>query len=110
MAKPRDQIYIEHILKAIGLIEKFVAGKTEVDFQHDPMLSSAVIRQLEIIGEAAKRLSPELKDKLGSLPWRRITDMRNFLIHDYIDVDLEIVWKAVTEDIKELKQAIVEVK
>src|SRR5437667_387503 len=106
MVKPSDQIYIDHILEAIALIEGFVAGKTLEEFQRDPMLNSAVIRQLEIIGEAAKRLSEELKDELERLPWRRITGMRDFLIHDYMAVDLEIVWQAASEDIKELKRAL----
>ena len=108
MVKARDQIYIDHVLEAIGLIEGFVAGKTLADFQQNTMLNSAVIRQLEIIGEAAKRLSEQLKNELGYLPWRRITGMRDFLIHDYIDVDLEIVWKAATEEIRELKRALEE--
>ena len=106
MGKPSDQIYIEHILGAISLIEGFVSGKTFEAFQVDPLLSSAVTRQLEIIGEAAKRLSDEYKSELGELPWRRITGMRDFLIHDYIDVDLEIVWKAATEDVASLKQVL----
>jgi uncharacterized protein with HEPN domain len=106
MATAKDKIYIEHIFEAIQLIEDFIAGKTLTEFEADPMLHSAVTRQIEIIGEAAKRLSEEYKDTLGHLPWRRITGMRDFLIHDYIDVDLEIVWKAATEDIKELKRAL----
>jgi uncharacterized protein with HEPN domain len=108
MDKVGDQIYVEHILGAIGFIEQFVAGKTLEDFQHDFMLQAAVIRQLEIIGEAAKRLSEELKGRLGHVPWRRIASMRDFLIHDYLDVDLEIVWKAAIEDIVELKRALAE--
>ena len=104
MATDKDKIYISHILGAIGLIEEFINGKNLEDFETDSMLSSAVIRQIEIIGEAAKRLSPELKEKTDRLPWRRITGMRDFLIHDYIDVDTEIVWKAATEDVQELKR------
>jgi uncharacterized protein with HEPN domain len=106
MANSKDKIYINHILSAIGLIEQFIAGKTSGDFEADVMLQSAVVRQIEIIGEAAKRLSEEFKDQLGHLPWRRIGSMRDFLIHDYIDVDLKIVWKAATEDMQELKQAL----
>lgn len=106
MGKPSDKIYIDHILEAISLIERFVSEKTLQEFQADPLLYSAVTRQIEIIGEAAKRLSEECKNELGQLPWRRITGMRDFLIHDYIDIDLEIVWKAATEDILPLKHAL----
>ncbi len=83
-----------------------VSGLTVEAFQADPLRYSAVTRQLEIIGEAAKRLSDELKVELSQLPWRRITGMRDFLIHDYIDVDTEIVWKAATEDVKELERVL----
>ncbi len=66
----------------------------------------AVTRELEIIGEASKRFSPEFKDLHGSIPWRRIAGMRDFLIHDYMQVDLKEVWKAATEGIPELKLAL----
>jgi uncharacterized protein with HEPN domain len=106
MDKPSDQVYIEDILEAIGLVEQFIAGKTFEDFKNDPMLNSAVTRQIEIIGEASKRLSKELKESLSQLHWHGITGMRDFLIHQYMDVDLAIVWKAATEDTKLLKQAL----
>lgn len=104
MVKPRDQIYISHILEAVRLIKEFVAGKTLQEFQSEPMRSSAVVRQFEIIGEAAKRLSLEMKEDSNSLPWPKITGMRDFLIHDYIEVDNEIVWKAATQDVPELEK------
>src|SRR6266478_8759021 len=106
MAKPKDRIYVEHILEAIALIEGFVAGKTLDDFERNPMLNSAVIRQLEVIGEAAKRLSEDFKSERNHLPWRRITGMRDFLIHEYLEIDLEIVWRTAMEDIEELKLAL----
>lgn len=102
MAKPTDKIYIDHIFGAIELIKEFVTGKTLQEFQSEPMRYSAVIRQLEVIGEAAKRLSLEMKEDSSNLPWRKITGMRDFLIHDYIEVDIEMVWKAATEDVPEL--------
>lgn len=106
MDKPNDQIYINDILECIALIEQFLSGKTYEDFINDPLLNSAVARQIEIIGEAAKRLSKEIKEKYSRIPWSSIAGMRDFLIHDYGNVDLEIVWKAATENIKLLKQAL----
>lgn len=108
MAIPKDKIYREHILEAITFIEQFIVGKTFTEFQSDVLLQSGVMRQLEIIGEIAKRLSEEFKDEFDALPWRKIAGMRDTLIHDYLEVDLEIVWKAATEDIKELRRILEE--
>ena len=102
MAKPADKIYISHILVAARLIKEFIKDKSLQDFQSEPMRSSAVVRQLEVIGEAAKRLSVETKEDASNLPWRKITGMRDFLIHDYIEVDTEMVWKAAIQDVPEL--------
>lgn len=88
-------------------IESFTRGMEFAAFRADIKTQLAVTRELEIIGEAAKRLSEEFKDKHGDIPWRKIAGMRDFLIHDYMDVDMKEVWKAATEDIAELKQAIV---
>ena len=104
MAKPADKIYISHILEATRLIKEFVKGKSLQDFQNEPMRSSAVVRQLEVIGEAAKRLSIEMREDASNLPWRKIMGMRDFLIHDYIEVDIEMVWKAATQDVPELSK------
>ncbi|MBI2068889.1 MAG: DUF86 domain-containing protein [Candidatus Yanofskybacteria bacterium] len=102
MDKANDLVYISHILDATKLIKEFVAGKSLQEFEKEPMRFSAVVRQLEVIGEAAKRLSIETKEDASDLPWRKITGMRDFLIHDYIEVDLKEVWKAATEDVPEL--------
>ncbi len=104
MDKVKDQVYISHILEATKLIKEFITGKNFQEFQNEPMRYSAVIRQFEIIGEAAKRLSIETKENSGDLPWRKITGMRDFLIHDYMEVDFKEVWKAATEDIPELEK------
>ncbi|MBI4647320.1 MAG: DUF86 domain-containing protein [Bacteroidia bacterium] len=77
-----DSIYIEHILKC---------------------LQDAVIRQLEIIGEATKKISDNLKEKHPDIPWKDIAGMRDKLIHDYIDIDLSVVWKTASEDVPFLK-------
>ena len=106
MDKSRDRIYCKHILDLIFEIEGFILDMTFEQFQNDLKTQRAVTRNLEIIGEASKRLSVEFQDEHGQIPWRRIGGMRDFLIHDYMKVDMKEVWKAATEDIKELKQAL----
>lgn len=106
METDKDKIYSEHMLAAIRGIEAFTAGLTYEQFADDIKTMLAVTRELEIIGEASKRLSEEFKEKHARIPWRRIAGMRDFLIHDYAEVDLMEVWKAATEDIKELKQVL----
>ncbi len=73
-------------------------------FEQDLKTQRAVTRDLEIIGEASKRLSDEFQDEHGKIPWRRVGGMRDFLIHDYMKVDIKEIWKAATEDIQELKK------
>ena len=97
-----DQLYIGHILDSIERIREYVAGRGRADFLEDRMLQDAVVRQLEIIGEASRRLSDEFKRSHPEVPWRDITAMRNRIVHDYLNVSLEIVWYVVEEDLPTL--------
>jgi len=87
-----DQVYLHHILDAIATIESYViVGHDE--FMSKSHWQDAVIRQLEIVGEATKRLSRELRSQHPEVPWRRMAGMRDVLIHDYMGVDLDAVWE-----------------
>ena len=99
-----DKIYLEHIWESIAKIEKYLSGIDYVAYLDDTLIQDAVVRQLEIIGEATKRLSKELKEENQHVPWSDMAGMRDILIHDYIDVDLDIVWKTASESIIELKK------
>ncbi len=101
----RDELYLEHVLQAIARIERFTSGGREIFFT-DEMVQSAVIRQFEIVGEAAKNISDELKAAETAIPWRDIAGTRDKLIHGYFNVKLEIVWTVVTRDLGPLKQQI----
>jgi uncharacterized protein with HEPN domain len=100
----KDQLYIEHIKTAVGEIESFVVSMGLEDFAGNNMAKSAVVRQLEIIGEAARNLSNEFKDQHTDIKWSDIISMRNWLIHQYFEVDTKVVWRTVKEDLEVLKK------
>lgn len=106
MDRKVDLPYLLHIRDAIVHILTWTVGKTFRDFQSDEKLQSAVIRQLEIIGEAAKNISEERKLAAPEIPWRPITDTRNTLIHGYFTVDEKKVWDMVQIDIPALQKSI----
>jgi len=99
-----NRSYIEHILQAIDRIYKYTQGISRDDFDRNEMLQDAVIRNIEIIGEAAKNISNSFKKTYPEIPWREMSGMRDKLIHDYIGTDLEVVWKTIEIDLPELKK------
>lgn len=102
----QDKLYVSHILEAIEKIEKFVAGAEFNDFSGSELIQSGVMRELSIIGEAAKQLSEDFKTTHSEIRWKEIAGMRDKLIHDYFEIDLEAVWKTVKNDVPFLKKAI----
>lgn len=88
----RDTEYLLDILEAAKLASAYISGKTREQFSRDTQCQDAVIRRLEIIGEAARRISAKTQALLPDLPWQEMTRMRNLMIHEYDDVDLTIVW------------------
>jgi len=98
-----DNIYIEHILQSISRIELYITGKDQISFSVDLLTQDAVVRHLEIIGEATKRISSDFRKLNPHVPWADMAGMRDILIHDYIDVDTDIVWKTASESIPALK-------
>ena len=101
-----DSAYLRHILDAIARIEEYLEGIDEEAFYRQYLVQDGVIRQLEIIGEATKRLSTETRAHCASIPWQDIAGMRDKLIHDYFGVDLEAVWLTARDDIPVLKAAV----
>lgn len=99
----RDRLYLGHIVEAISAIEAFTAEGRSAFFA-DLKTQSAVVRQLEIIGEAVKQLSAELTTANPHVPWRQIAGTRDRLIHAYFRVDLDAVWAMVEQDLPTLRR------
>ena len=104
--KRDNNVYLQDIIEAISRIDDFIMGISIDTFRSDLKTQHAVIRNIEIIGEAVKRLPDEFKEKYPGIPWQPVGDMRNFLIHDYPDVIPDVVWKTVTDDLPLLKKQI----
>ena len=101
-----DTVYLHHILDAINRIQGYTAGVSYDQFLQDSLLQDGVVRQLEIIGEAAKNVSSTFRDAHPELPWSQMTGTRNKLIHGYFEVNLFIVWDTVQSDLPPLKQQV----
>jgi len=105
--KKRDyQDYLIDILDSINDIENFIRGMNFEEFKRDKKTIYAVVRSIEVIGEATKKIPRALKDKHRVVPWKKMAGMRDRLIHEYFGIDVEILWKTVREDIPPLKQSI----
>ena len=98
-----DRVRLQHMLDAANEALTFIKGRVRADLDSDRMLVLSLIRELEIIGEAANKVSPETRSFSSAIPWQDITGMRNRLIHAYFNVDLDIVWSTVTKDLPVLK-------
>lgn len=98
----RDSALLYDILESARLAASYLQGISQEDFLGNIQLQDAAIRRVEIIGEAAGRISEETRASLSSLPWRDMIDMRNFLIHQYGDVDPQVVWDTVILDLPPL--------
>ena len=101
-----DKIYLQHVHDAILTIETFTDGLVYEEFLEDKLIQDGVVRELEIIGEATKNLSPDFKTAHPETPWKDIAGMRDKLIHGYMMVDLDTVWKVVSDDLPKLKEQI----
>jgi len=101
--------YIEDIIEAMDKSMKFVEGKEYDDFLRDDKTNSAVVRKLEIIGEAVKNIPNKIKKEHPKIPWKDMAGMRDKLIHEYFGVDLKRIWKTVKEDLPKVKPQIEEI-
>lgn len=104
--KKDPDIFIQHIIECLTIIEKTAKNKSWQKFFHDTDSQDIIIRRLEIIGEATKNLEGSFRKKYPEIPWKKMAALRNLLIHEYFGVDLKLVWNVVKKDIPELKRQI----
>jgi len=102
----RDEVYLHDILESARLATEYARGKTREQFLADVQLQDAVLRRLVILGEAARRVSDAGRQAHPDLPWREMIGIRNIVVHEYDDVDLVMVWDAVTKDLPPLVKAL----
>ncbi len=95
----RDLATVADIVESANAILEYVDGVTEQEFLVDARLQDAVIRRIEVIGEAAGRLSAAFREERAGIPWREIRGMRNRMIHVYDDIDMNLVWRTIRSDI-----------
>lgn len=105
--KKDPRIFLEHILDSIELLEEYSKGVLKTEFLKSRPLQDAMIRRLEVIGEAVKNLPASFREKHPNIPWKQMAGMRDILIHEYFDVDLTLAWKAVKHEIPRVKKHIV---
>jgi len=103
MSEKSPKVHLEDILTSVSRIEEYTNDLSFENFNKDQKTIDAVIRNLEIVGEAARNIPEEFSERHGNLPWRETMNMRNKVIHEYFGVDIGILWQTIKEDLSNLK-------
>jgi len=108
MKKRSYRMFIEDILEAMDKIGRYIKGLSYETFAGNEMVVDAVLRNLEVIGEAARNIPEDIREKYSDIPWRRMIGLRNIAIHEYFGVDLGIIWEIITRNLPETRPMITE--
>lgn len=100
------KLYLEDILQAIKSVDEYTKSLTFVKFKRNKLVIDAVVRNLEIIGEAAKNIPANIKNRFPDIEWKKISGLRNILIHEYFGIDLQILWDIIKNKLPDLKKQI----
>lgn len=106
MSKRKPDVYLQDILESIQQIEEYLDGIEENEFYQNSEKQDAVLRRLEIIGEAVKHISDAIRDQYDEIPWRKIAGIRDIIIHEYFGVTLSMIWVVTQRDLPDLKSKI----
>lgn len=106
MSKRNHAMFLKDILASARKIMNYVGSKSRKDFAKDQMLIDAVIRNLEIIGEAVKKIPANVKQKHSEIEWKKIAGLRDILIHEYFGIDYDVLWDIVRNKVPQLKEQI----
>jgi uncharacterized protein with HEPN domain len=108
--RAEDRIRLLHMTEAAEAAVRFVAGRQRDELDTDQMLQFAVVRAVEVMGEAANKVSQEIRDTYPEIPWKSIVGMRNRLVHAYFDIDTEMVWQTLQTELpavlRQLREAL----
>jgi len=110
MSEKDLSVFLEHILENINKIEKFSDNLSKNDFEKDELKQYAIVRAIEIIGEAVKNLPQKFKENYPLIPWKEISGTRDIIIHKYFGLDLNIVWNIIKVDLPKFKKQIEEIR
>ena len=110
MNKKDDSIFIMHILESITAIEDFSKNLTREKLGSDRLRQSAIVREIEIIGEASKNISADFKNKHNEIPWKGIIGTRDKVIHHYFGINLDVIWEIIKENLPDLKNKLSKIR
>lgn len=108
MSRKDNTVYIDHMLECISRIDEYVESKEQ--FYSSRLVQDAVVRNLQVMSESSQRLAEETKKHYPDIPWKEISGFRNILVHDYLGVDLDVIWSVVEQELPKLQQALTKPK